>query len=66
MGIYDNNFLNWQYEHGVNEALISDRIIPKQERFAVGCVLPACQPQVLWWPPDVSNGGQGGSSNEQV
>ena len=29
-----------------------------QERIPVGCVPPALQPYVLWWPPlDVSAGG---------
>ena len=31
----------------------------------MGCVLPACQLCVLWWPSDVSTSGEG-SSSEQV
>ena len=31
--------------------------IQKQESIPVGCILPACQPYVLLWPPDVSTSG---------
>ena len=30
----------------------------KEESIPVGCLLPACQPYVLQWPPDVSTGEQ--------
>ena len=38
----------------------------KRERVPVLCVMPACQPDVLPWPPDISTSGGGASSSEQV
>ena len=35
------------------------------DSLAVGCVLPACQPYLFWWPPqDVSTGGLGSQMNK--